>query len=621
MNRVRNFKLILWMVMGLGAAVATARFMFGLGATTNLSDYVPWGLWIGFDVMCGVALAAGGFVLTASVYIFKLDRFHSIVRPAVLTAFLGYIAVAVGLLFDLGLPWNIWHMTIYWNPHSALFEVGWCVMLYLAVLLLEFFPVPAEEFGFLVKIRNFLIKLRLPLVITGIALSTLHQSSLGSLFLIMPYNVHPLWYSPILPVTFFISAIGLGLMMVTFENLFTTWLYRRKPETELVEHLGATARWVFLLYLVIRFGDLVVRDQLSHLSSGEWQIKMFWVELAICAVIPTVLLFIRTVRSSVSGLMTVAITAVTGIVLNRINVGGLVHINRGETLYLPAWTEIAITAAVIAGAAIVFLFMVEKFRIWETRPVDPDTDPAKLPEFHPVDDSWLGVPAIAARTKYSLGFIIAAAVGFAFLSGEPLQSRGVDPTPAQKARGGDTLWINGNLDGYGTMFLHKEHEKRNGDQKSCVKCHHMNIPRDRNSGCYQCHSDMYLPIDAFRHDWHASPDGGRLICFNCHAKGEVRTVESAKKCDVCHKDLIPTGASIKVEQYFAIGYAEAMHRMCIGCHAKVAAEKENPDMARCANCHKEQRDIVDSDISLNQKKMLFSKGVILPPLQQVKSDE
>jgi len=162
-ERVGRLKLILWMLVGLAAAVATARFIFGLGAVTHLSDAMPWGLWVGFDVMCGVALAAGGFVVTASVYIFKLEKFHSIVRPAVLTAFLGYIAVVVGLLFDLGLPWNIWHLMIYWNPHSPLFEVGWCVMLYLTVLTLEFFPVPAEEFSALARVRRFLIRLRIPL--------------------------------------------------------------------------------------------------------------------------------------------------------------------------------------------------------------------------------------------------------------------------------------------------------------------------------------------------------------------------------------------------------------------------------------------------------------------------
>jgi Ni/Fe-hydrogenase subunit HybB-like protein len=245
-------KFILWAVAGLAAAVAAARFTFGLGATTHLSDATPWGMRIGFDVMGGVALAAGGFIMTAAVYIFRLERFHEVVRPAVLTAFLGYAAVAVGLLFDLGLPWNIWHMMVFWNPHSPLFEVGWCVMLYLAVLTLEFFPVPAEEFSALARVRRTLLKFRLPLVIVGIGLSTLHQSSLGSLFLIMPYRLHPLWYSPILPLLFLVSAIALGMMMVTFESHFTAYLYHRKGETEALASLGGAARWVLLLYLAIR---------------------------------------------------------------------------------------------------------------------------------------------------------------------------------------------------------------------------------------------------------------------------------------------------------------------------------------------------------------------------------
>ena len=167
MSRARKLKFALWTVCGLALAVAVSRFLFGLGATTNLSDANPWGIWIGFDVMSGVALAAGGFIVTATVYVFKLERFHAVVRPAVLTAFLGYLAVAVGLLFDLGLPWNIWHMIVFWNPHSPLFEVGWCVMLYLTVLALEFFPVPAEEFGALAGIRRFLLRFRMPLVIAG----------------------------------------------------------------------------------------------------------------------------------------------------------------------------------------------------------------------------------------------------------------------------------------------------------------------------------------------------------------------------------------------------------------------------------------------------------------------
>ena len=244
MNRVHVFKTILWSLVGLGAAVAISRFAFGLGATTNLTDATPWGLWIGFDVMAGVALAAGGFVITAVFYMMGRKEFHPMVRPAVLTAFLGYIAVVLSLMVDLGLPWNIWHMMIYWNPHSPLFEVGWCVMLYTTVLLLEFSPVPLESTSRYARVRAVLMKFRFPLVLLGIMLSTLHQSSLGSLFLIMPFKLHPLWYTGLLPVLFFVSAIALGLMMVSFESLFSAWLYRRPAETHLVARLGRAAVWV-----------------------------------------------------------------------------------------------------------------------------------------------------------------------------------------------------------------------------------------------------------------------------------------------------------------------------------------------------------------------------------------
>ncbi len=593
MNRVIRLKTILWTLTGLGFAVGIARFIWGLGAATNLTDATPWGLWIGFDVMSGVALAAGGFIITATVYIFKLEKFHGIVRPAVLTAFLGYVAVAVGLLFDLGLPWHIWHMLIFWNPHSPLFEVGWCVMLYLTVLSLEFFPVPAEEFSALAKIRRFLIKLRLPLVIAGIALSTLHQSSLGSLFLIMPYHLHPLWYSPILPVMFFISAIGLGLMMVTFESLFTGYHYRREPETELLGKLLAAGRWALLIYIIVRFADLAVRGQLSHLGGSEWQVWMFWFEIGIMAIIPMVLTFIDKVRKTLSGQWIIAIMGVVGVVLNRINTGGLVHINRGEQLYLPSWMEIAISAAVVSFAALVFLFFVERFKVWENRPADPQADPSTLPEFERVSFTWLGAPLAAARIRYSLAFVLAAAVGFMFLTGEPVESRGVERVKTNRARGGDTLWVDGNLDGYGVAFKHEMHERVLGGDSSCVRCHHMNLPGDRNTGCCQCHRSMYLPSDAFKHDWHSSPDGGNIACYECHERGKAKSDSSlAKQCGDCHTDLFPPNATIEIRNYQADAYAEAMHGLCIECHAEYAGMNQNPDFARCATCHKETRDVV-----------------------------
>ncbi|MFH1862803.1 MAG: NrfD/PsrC family molybdoenzyme membrane anchor subunit [bacterium] len=616
MNRVRNFKLILWSVLGLGAAVATARFMFGLGATTNLSDAVPWGIWIGFDVMSGVALAAGGFVLTATVYIFKLEKFHAIVRPAVLTAFLGYIAVAVGLLFDLGLPWNIWHMIVFWNPHSPLFEVGWCVMLYLTVLLLEFFPIPAEEFRPLAKIRNFLVRLRLPLVIAGIALSTLHQSSLGSLFLIMPYNVHPLWYSPLLPINFFVSAIALGILMVTFEGLFTSYLYRREPESGLFERLVRAARWVLSGYLILRFTDLAIRGKLGLAFGGEWQVRMFWFEIAVSALLPILLLSIPVIRKITAWQWGISLCGIFGVVLNRINVGGLVHINRGETLYLPSWTEITISAAVVSGAALVFLYMVEKFKVWEERPSDPEAAPHVIPEFDYASDATLGAPAIAARTKYSLAFVIAVAVGMALLSPHSLSNQGVESAPVSEARGWDTLWVDGDLNGLGVEFAHDQHIFKNGGEQSCVLCHHMNLPLDKASGCYSCHRDMYQLTDAFGHDWHASPSGAKLRCFDCHQTGFVKSASSAKECSYCHPELVPAEASIEIDGYVAVSYIDAMHQLCIKCHAAKSFELEKPNLARCTACHRGSRKILASEeLDVRYRQTRGKANATIPSLE------
>jgi Ni/Fe-hydrogenase subunit HybB-like protein len=611
MNRARRLKLILWAVVGLAAAVGTTRMLVGLGTTTHLSDATPWGLWIGFDVMAGVALASGGFIITASVYIFKLERFHDIVRPAVLTAFLGYVAVVVGLLFDLGLPWNIWHMIVFWNPRSPLFEVGWCVMLYLTVLALEFFPVPAEEFGALAKVRRVLLKWRLPLVITGIGLSTLHQSSLGSLFLAMPYHVHPLWYSPWLPVLFLVSAIALGLQMVILESHFTAYVYQRKPETQVLEGLATPARWILVIYLVLRFGDLAARGELARLGAGEWQVVMFWIEVTLMGVLPIALLSIPRVRRSRAGQWTVAAIGVFGVVLNRVNVGGLVHTGRGEALYFPAWTEITISAGILAAAVLAFLFCVERFAIWHERPADPDADPLKLPEFDKVGTTWLGVPAVADRTVYSMAFIVTAAIGFALLpSAATAGSRGVDPMPARGARGGDVLWIDGNLDGNGVAFPHAAHEEREGGKASCVRCHHMNLPRDQASGCFECHRDMWRPSDAFGHERHASPTGGRLPCVTCHAPDTPRSGSTAKPCTTCHKDLIPAGASIQVRNYLAVGYVEAMHGLCITCHTRMMASRKKPDLARCATCHRERRSFVDATGLVFRERV--GTSVVLP---------
>jgi Ni/Fe-hydrogenase subunit HybB-like protein len=615
MDRVRRVKMVLWLIAGLAFSVSAFRFLFGLGVSTNLTDATPWGIWIGLDLLSGVALAAGGFVICAVVYVMKREEFHSIVRPAVLTAFLGYLAFVAGLVFDVGLPWTIWHVMINWNIHSALFEVAWCVMLYTSVLALEFLPVPLESTSRFAKVRALLIKIRLPLVILGIMLSTLHQSSLGSLFLIMPHRVHPLWYSPIVPILFFISAISLGLMMVVFEGLVSSSLYRKGPEINLFEKLGSAARWVLIIFVGTRIMDLLVRGKLGYAFEWDWRVPVFWFEVLAGGIVPIIILSIQPLRRSLRWLWVASTLVVVGIMTHRLSIGGFTHLDRGTPFYFPSWSEVTISLGIFSAAALTFLFAIEHFNIWDEKPADPESAPEAVPEFDPVSRVWLGTPAVAARTKYSLAFILAAALGFALLSTDAESSkRGIDDTQAVAARGEMTtaLFIDGNIDGFGTTFKHAFHEEKNGGKDSCVLCHHMNLPRDKNSGCADCHSSMYEPTDAFGHDWHASPDGGKLGCLDCHRRGEPRSKETAKSCDKCHKDLIPEGTAIKVEKYDAGGYVDAMHDLCIECHRKKSVELDKPDLPRCGTCHKAPRSYVDDPKLAERYQELMGKGVVIP---------
>ena len=601
MSRVNKFKVILWIIVGIAAEVEITRFIYGLGVTTNLTDNTPWGFWIGFDVMGGVALAAGGFVIAAINYIFGRKRFHPISRAAILTAFLGYIAVVLGLLFDLGLPWNIWHMVIFWNPHSPLFEVGWCVMLYLTVLFLEFAPVVLERWPkikWAKKIYDALYKLRIPLVILGIMLSTLHQSSLGSLFLAMPYKLHPLWYSPMLPVIFFISAVCLGMMMVMVESMTSSWLYKREPERDILNVLKKYAIWAIIFYAVVKFGDVIIRGAAPLMFEGSWAAFLFWFEIAVSIGFPLLVFALPALARNINWLYAASLAGVFGIVLNRLNVGGITHLNNltgTGAFYIPSWMELSVSAGVVSVAMLVFFYFVENYKVWEEKPVDPTLDPKVKPEFG-ANRVYLGSTKAANRTKFSFAFVIAFAIGFAVISGEDIESKGLVDVPVSPARGADTLFIDGNRDGYGVYFKHTLHSKASDSAaafvENCATCHHMNKPADKNTSCFECHFNMYTAGDAFRHDWHASKMGANLRCFDCHAKDQHKSAESAADCDKCHTDLIPKDATIEINEYETVPYVDAMHMQCIGCHETV--QKADPElMAReikltdCRNCHPE----------------------------------
>ena len=368
MARVEHYRPTFWrsllgLLVALGAGIAWLRFTRGLGAVTHLSDAYPWGLWIGFDVLCGVGLAAGGFTITTVVYIFNVKRFKPIVRPTILTAFLGYLLVVTALLFDLGRPWNLWRPVILWNPRSVMFEVAWCVMLYTSVLALEFSSLVFERLGW----RRALVvqqTLTLPLVLAGALLSTLHQSSLGSLYLIVPGKLHPLWYTPLLPVLFFLSSVGVGLAMVIVESRLSSRAFGRALELPLVSEVGRVLVAALGVYGVTRVYDLARRGLLAETLAGTREAFFFRLELLGGVLLPLILLALPAVRRNCRGLYAAALLVVAGFVTNRLNVSitGFEGAQGGR--YAPAWSELAITLMLVSLGFAAFGLAVRYFDVY-----------------------------------------------------------------------------------------------------------------------------------------------------------------------------------------------------------------------------------------------------------------
>lgn len=351
--KITFWRVVFVVVMIAGLFTTAVRFGKGLGAVTALSDQFPWGLWIGFDVLCGVALAAGGFTVSAVVYIFHIERFKPIIRPAILTAFLGYLLVITALMFDLGRPYRIWHALIMWNPHSVMFEVAWCVMLYTIVLSLEFSPLLLERLGW-TKLLKVVRSVMLPLVILGVILSMLHQSSLGSLYLIVPAKLHPLWYSPLLPFFFFISSLALGCSMTIFESFLSFRALGRRLEMDLLSDLGKVLAVALSLYLVLRLEDLTGRGVLWLAFAPTYAGRMFLAEMLLGVIAPICLLAIPRIRTDVFGLFVSAFMAILGIIMNRLNVSitGIEAVS--GTRYVPTWTEASVTLMIVAAGFVLF---------------------------------------------------------------------------------------------------------------------------------------------------------------------------------------------------------------------------------------------------------------------------
>ena len=367
---------VLLLLTFIGVCFAAWRFAFGLSSITNLDHQHPWGLWIAFDVASGVALAAGGFTTGALAHIFHREHYHAIVRPALLTAMLGYTFVGIGLMADLGRYYNIWHIMwpTMWSPNSALFEVGMCVVCYLTVLYLEFAPAVCERLtddqrwptlGALAAWASRVLGKIMPLlIIAGVVLSCAHQSSLGNLMVLAPSKIHPLWWTPILTILFLLSAMAVGFPMVIFEGLYSSWALKLKPEMHILSPLAKYIPFFLGLYMCFKIGDLVIRGSYVYLVEGSTQSLMFMIEMVFGVMVPFVLLLSPRVRANPRWLFVACLMVVLGVALNRINVF-LVAFQPLYPVksYFPAIGEFAVTIGLVSLLMFIYRAIVTYFPV------------------------------------------------------------------------------------------------------------------------------------------------------------------------------------------------------------------------------------------------------------------
>lgn len=355
-------KITLWRIITLaifaaGFYACYLRFLRGWQASTNLTDLQPWGLWVGFGTLCGVGLSAGGFALAGAVYLLGMERYRPILRASILLSFLGYSTVCTGMLYELGLPWRIWHPMIYWNGHSVLFDVSMCVMCYTSVLLLEFSPFVVEKIPW-PKVREFYLhwhhKALIGLVLAGVLLSSMHQSFLGGLFLIAKGKVYPLWYSPYLTTLFYLSAIPAGIAMLIIALYLCVRSLNVKIDYSLMEELSRVMGVMLGIWGVFRFLDLAKQHNLGYLFLRQKETAFFWVEIALLCIIPVILLSQSRVRHNPQSLYWTSASVVMGFMANRLNVSITAIDAMTGANYTPKWPEFALTMAVLAAAIVVF---------------------------------------------------------------------------------------------------------------------------------------------------------------------------------------------------------------------------------------------------------------------------
>ncbi len=592
----------LLLVMGVGYAFGFTRLLLGLGRVTNLDNHNPWGIWISFDVACGVALAAGGFTTAALVDIFGRRKYRALLRPAILTAFLGYLWVAIALSFDLGRYWNIWRPIFNWQGNSVLFEVGMCVAVYLCVLTVEMSPslleglkarIDDKEWGaaLLKKVEGPLmglyaaVRVALPIfIVAGVVLSCMHQSSLGTLMLIAPTKLSPLWNTAMLPLLFLLSAMMVGFPMVILESIYANISFGRSPEMDLLSPLARVIPWFIGAYALLKFGDLAFRFGSLDLLGHPVETTALAVEILVGVVAPFLLLLNKAVRRSIGWLFLSAVLIIFGVVLNRINVF-LVGYNAPYSTrsYFPSIGEIAMTFAIVSSILLCYRFFVTFF------PILPGYMPVRAEELalmheeraRTVSPFWTWVIRGAA-VAFLLGFVaiynvvhVTAERGSRRLVEDVRRVQAEAPvftkvaaTYPDRPPGYENFYelvsaaLRARSDDYEPVgFSHRIHDEIVGGD--CSACHHRfsSDPSDR------------VGVDL--REFHAQVDvklGG--ACATCHPDMKEKAPQG---CQRCH------GAPYEADAPSRIGLKGAYHRQCIGCHERQPRAASAP--TSCSGCH------------------------------------
>jgi Ni/Fe-hydrogenase subunit HybB-like protein len=361
------------LILIVGIPVIVYRFAFGLGAATNLTQQTPWGIWIGIDMLSGIALAAGGFTIAATVYLLGIEKYHPIVRPAVLTGFLGYIFAVIGLLADLGSPWRL-PVPIYYSfgTRSVMFEVAWCVALYSTVLFLEFTPALFEWLNW-PRARKIALQATIGLTVVGVILSTLHQSSLGALFLMAQGKLHPLWYSPYIPLYFFVSAVIAGLSMVIVESSLSHRLFGSQMDPkqhvdldDLTTGLSRAAAVILFAYFFVRVQGFIDSAAFNLIATpyGVW----YLVEVVGFILVPSLLYAYGARNGHLALLRITAGWTVLGVVISRLNVSVIAMNWHVTPHYVPSVMEVMTTVTIITLGILTFRWIVNRMPVLHDDP-------------------------------------------------------------------------------------------------------------------------------------------------------------------------------------------------------------------------------------------------------------